>query len=150
MLSHVEQAHKARLRQFAYSIQAQHDRRLSNTQRFLFMKRKIYKFLEKGGWIPVCLVLGFAYVFIFEDIILESFWNYIFDITFAKSEKLVILLILLLLAIQIYVIGSSISKRCKVDPDYKAKIEKELKPFLIPAIFVLVVALILMGSILLE
>ena len=51
------------------------------------MKKKIYKFLEKGGWIPVCLVLGFAYVFIFEDIILESFWNYIFDITFAKSEK---------------------------------------------------------------
>lgn len=114
------------------------------------MKKKIYKFLEKGGWIPVCLVAGFAYVFIFEDIILESFWNYIFDRTFAKSEKLVILLILLLLAIQIYVIGSSISKRCKVDPDYKAKIEKELKPFLIPAIFVLVVALILMGSILFE
>lgn len=114
------------------------------------MKKKIYKFLEKGGWILFCLVAGVAYVFIFEDIILESFWNYIFDITFAKSEKLGILLILLLFAIQIYVIGSSISKRCKVDPDYKAKIEKELKPFLIPAIFVLVVALILMGSILFE
>ena len=109
------------------------------------MKKKFYKFLEKGGWILFCLVAGVAYVFI-----LESFWNYIFDITFAKSEKLGILLILLLLAIQIYVIGSSISKRCKVDPDYKAKIEKELKPFLIPAIFVLVVALILMGSILFE
>ena len=114
------------------------------------MKKKIYKFLEKGGWILFCLVAGVAYVFIFEDIILESFWNYIFEITFAKSEKMDILLIHLLLANQIYVIGSSISKRCKVDPDYKAKIEKELKPFLIPAIFVLVVALILMGSILLE
>ena len=114
------------------------------------MKKKIYKFLEKGGWIPVCLLLGFAYVFIFEDIILESFWNYIFGITFAKSEKLGILLILLLLAIQIYVICSCISKRCKIDPDYKAKIDRELKPFVIPFAFIIVVALILMGSILLE
>lgn len=114
------------------------------------MKKKFYKFWEKGGWIPVCLVLGFAYVFIFEDIILESFFNYIFDIAYAKSEKWVILLILLLFAIQIYVICSSISKRCKIDPDYKAKIDRELKPFVIPFVFICVVGLILMGMILFE
>mgnify|MGYP006957395347 FL=1 len=114
------------------------------------MKKKIYKFLEKGGWILFCLLFGAAYVFIFEDIILESFFNYIFDIAYAKSEKWVILLILLLFAIQIYVICSSISKRCKIDPDYKAKIDRELKPFLIPCIFILAVALILMGTILFE
>lgn len=114
------------------------------------MKKKFYKFLEKGGWIIFCLVAGFAYVFIFEDIILESFWNYIFDITFGKSEKLGILLILLLLGVEIYVIYNSISKRCKIDPDYKAKIDRELKPFLIPFILIVAIALILMGTILFE
>lgn len=114
------------------------------------MKKKIYKFLEKGGWIPVCLVLGFAYVFIFEDIILESFWNYIFNIAFAKSEKLGISLIILLFIIAIYVLYDSTSKRCKVDPVYKAKIEKELKPLIIFFIFIMVVVMILLGTILFE
>jgi len=108
------------------------------------------KLLKKCVMFLPFLLIGAAYVFIFEDIILESFFNYIFDIAYAKSEKWVILLILLLFAIQIYVICSSISKRCKIDPDYKAKIDRELKPFVIPFAFIIVVALILMGTILFE
>ncbi len=75
------------------------------------MKKKIYKFLEKGGWILLCLVLGFAYVFIFEDVILESFWDYVFDIAFGKSEKWGVSLIIFLFIIAIYVLYDSTSKR---------------------------------------
>ena len=114
------------------------------------MKNKIYKFLEKGGWIPLCLLLGFAYAFIFEDLILETFWDYILDIVFGISEKMGLLLIVLSFVVVIYVLCSSISKRCKTDPVYKAKIDRELKPFVIPFVFVLVVALILVCMILFE
>ncbi len=106
------------------------------------------KFLKKGGWIIVAILGGILYLF-FENAI-ELMWDNVFDIIFSKSEKLGVLFIILLLVIAYYVLYDSISKRCKIDPVYKAKIEKELRPLIIPCSFIVVVAIILLGTILFE